>query len=125
MGLPQGWKDLWLTVDGNTEENGYTYDGHNNGLVSSRSYRSRLDRMYFYSGEEANNSDAPVFESIEIIGKEKITDGLWPSDHFGLLSTFRFPLPEVAAAGVRKAPENKDNTKRQKSGSQAAPISIE
>lgn len=123
MGLPQGWKDLWLSVDGNTEENGYTFDGHNNGLVSSRAYRSRLDRMYFYSEDQANNNDSSVFESIEIIGKERITDGLWPSDHYGLLSTFRFPPPE-AAIGVRKAPENEDKAKRQKSGSQAATIAI-
>ncbi|KAE8954956.1 hypothetical protein PR001_g32290, partial [Phytophthora rubi] len=26
-GLPGGWKDLWLSVPGNTEENGYTFDG--------------------------------------------------------------------------------------------------
>ncbi|RLN45636.1 hypothetical protein BBJ29_009971 [Phytophthora kernoviae] len=27
MGLPGGWKDLWLSVPGNTEDNGYTFDG--------------------------------------------------------------------------------------------------
>lgn len=82
--------------------------------------------MYFFSGDQSSDSDKPVFESIEIIGKEKITDGLWPSDHYGLLSTFRFPPAEAAAAaGVRKAPINEDQTKRQKAGSQAAPISID
>ncbi|KAI9905437.1 hypothetical protein PsorP6_014406 [Peronosclerospora sorghi] len=87
IGLPCGWKDLWLSVPGNSEENGYTFDGTRNSLVTSRSFRSRLDRMYFYSapGEEASRC---VFNKIEIVGQEKIGDGLWPSDHFGLLSTF-------------------------------------
>lgn len=87
LGLPGGWIDLWLSVPGNTDENGYTFDGTRNALVTSRSFRSRLDRMYFYS---ASNNEAPkcVFEEIMIVGQQQIADGLWPSDHFGLLSTF-------------------------------------
>lgn len=94
LGLPAGWKDLWLSVDGNTEENGCTFDGKNNALVSSKAFQSRLDRMYFYAGptslrEAFAASSAAVLERIEIVGKEPISDGLWPSDHFGLLASFK------------------------------------
>ncbi|CAI5709080.1 unnamed protein product [Peronospora farinosa] len=107
VGLPNGWKDLWLSVPGNTEENGYTFDGTRNTLVTSRSFRSRLDRMYFYSAptEEAVKC---VFDEIVIVGQEKIADGLWLSDHFGLLSTFV----------IREEDDKRDATK--KSGSKKA-----
>ncbi|KAE8952938.1 hypothetical protein PR001_g33088, partial [Phytophthora rubi] len=86
-GLPGGWKDLWLSVPGNTEENGYTFDGTRNTLVTSRSFRSRLDRMYFYSAQSEEAARC-TFDEIAIVGQQKIADGLWPSDHFGLLTTF-------------------------------------
>ncbi|TDH68339.1 hypothetical protein CCR75_003250 [Bremia lactucae] len=87
LGLPDGWKDLWLSVPGNTEENGYTFDGTQNSLVTSRSFRSRLDRMYYYSASNHEASSCK-FETIIIVGQQKIADGLWPSDHYGLLSSF-------------------------------------
>lgn len=95
LGLPAGWKDLWLSVEGNTEENGYTFDGKVNALVSSKAFQSRLDRMYFYAGptplrEAFEASSSAVLDSMQIVGKEPISDGLWPSDHFGLLASFKF-----------------------------------
>ncbi|KAL8005519.1 putative Zinc finger, PARP-type, endonuclease/exonuclease/phosphatase [Plasmopara halstedii] len=87
LGLPCGWKDLWLSVPGNTEENGYTFDGTRNSLVTSRAFRSRLDRIYFYPAPN-DATQMCEFNEIVVVGQQKIADGLWPSDHFGLLSTF-------------------------------------
>ncbi|CAI5708816.1 unnamed protein product [Peronospora destructor] len=107
IGLPNGWKDLWLSVPGNTEENGYTFDGTRNTLVTSRSFRSRLDRMYFYSAPTEEPVGC-VFDDIVIVGQAKIADRLWLSDHFGLLSTFV----------IREEDEKNDASK--KSGSKKA-----
>ncbi|ETI56156.1 hypothetical protein F441_01223 [Phytophthora nicotianae CJ01A1] len=125
MGLPGGWKDLWLSVPGNTEENGYTFDGTRNTLVTSRSFRSRLDRMYFYS---ASNDEAGKceFDQIVIVGQQKIADGLWPSDHFGLLSTFTIHKEEKSD-GTRNSGKKKARQQQSGSdaGSQQAPIAID
>ncbi|TMW57110.1 hypothetical protein Poli38472_003035 [Pythium oligandrum] len=90
IGLPPHWRDLWLTVAENTETNGYTYDGQRNGVIKNKSHRSRFDRMYWYPGPKARVTATSPLQRIELIGTEPITDGLWPSDHFGLLSTFSF-----------------------------------
>ena len=90
-----------MSVPGNTEENGYTFDGTRNTLVTSRSFRSRLDRMYFYS-PLTEAAARCVFDEIVIVGQEKIADGLWLSDHFGLLSTFV----------IREEDEKRDANKR-------------
>jgi endonuclease/exonuclease/phosphatase family metal-dependent hydrolase len=113
-GLPNSWIDLWLSIPGNTEENGYTYDGKKNGLVSNHSYQNRFDRMYFYPGQAFQSKKNPTLSTrtiqlktgetkhflkkIEMIGQEPIqtlqvekkNPYLWPSDHFGLLATFDF-----------------------------------
>lgn len=44
--LPPDWKDAWLSIPGNTHENGKTYDGRINKLISNPSYHSRFDRMF-------------------------------------------------------------------------------
>uniref|UniRef100_K3WLG2 PARP-type domain-containing protein n=1 Tax=Globisporangium ultimum (strain ATCC 200006 / CBS 805.95 / DAOM BR144) TaxID=431595 RepID=K3WLG2_GLOUD len=92
LGLPPGWRDLWLSVAGNTEENGITFDGKTNSLVTSRAFQSRLDRMFFFPGESQRDAfaSASILDSIELVGKEQISDGLWPSDHYGLLASFSF-----------------------------------
>ncbi|KAF1331565.1 Endonuclease exonuclease phosphatase family protein, partial [Globisporangium splendens] len=94
LGLPPGWRDLWLSVAGNTEENGITFDGKTNSLVTSHAFQSRLDRMFFFPGESQRDafaaSSASILDSIELVGKEQISDGLWPSDHYGLLASFSF-----------------------------------
>ncbi|KAG7396267.1 hypothetical protein PHYBOEH_002534 [Phytophthora boehmeriae] len=132
MGLPGGWKDLWLSVSGNTEENGYTFDGTRNTLVTSRGFRSRLDRMYLYA---APGNSSCTLDEIVIVGQEKIAEGLWPSDHFGLLSTFNIS-EEKEDSGV-ESDANAGQTAKKKSkqtetpgvdkhdGSKLAPISIE
>ncbi|KAE8883819.1 hypothetical protein PF010_g25713 [Phytophthora fragariae] len=121
-GLPGGWKDLWLSVPGNTEENGYTFDGTRNTLVTSRSFRSRLDRMYFYSApsEEAARC---TFDEIAIVGQQKIADGLWPSDHFGLLTTFTI-REEIDKSGDAKGSGKRRKESDPHAGSKQAPISI-
>ncbi|TYZ59877.1 hypothetical protein PybrP1_009190 [[Pythium] brassicae (nom. inval.)] len=107
LGLPAGWKDLWLTVSGNTDENGYTFDGRENGHVTSRAFRSRLDRVYFYPGagvrEAFAASSQAVLEGIQIVGKEPISATLWPSDHFGLLASFDFDAGDDDATAASSA----------------------
>lgn len=125
MGLPGGWKDLWLSVPGNTEENGYTFDGTRNSLVTSRSFRSRLDRMYLYSAP-SDEAATCVFNEIVIVGQQKIADGLWPSDHFGLLSTFTIQEEEkndvTGNSGKKKARRMEPGSD---TGSQQTPITID
>ncbi|CAH0520307.1 unnamed protein product [Peronospora belbahrii] len=127
VGLPNGWKDLWLSVPGNTEENGYTFDGTRNTLVTSRSFRSRLDRMYFYLAP-TDETVRCVFDEIAIVGQQKITDGIWPSDHFGLLGTFDI-REEDEKRDAHDAKAESKKAKRTKSsshvGSRHSPISIE
>lgn len=81
-------------MSGNTDENGYTFDGHVNSHVTSRTFRSRLDRVYFYPGASVRAafaaSSQAVLDSIQIVGNEPISTKLWPSDHFGLLASFDF-----------------------------------
>ncbi|KAG3002959.1 hypothetical protein PC128_g22453 [Phytophthora cactorum] len=125
MGLPGGWKDLWLSVPGNTEENGYTFDGTRNTLVTSRSFRSRLDRMYFYSAP-SDEAARCVLDEIVVVGQQKIADGLWPSDHFGLLSTFSIHDDEqshVAGNGGKKKARRMES--KSDGGSQQTPIAID
>ncbi|KAG6606657.1 pleiotropic drug resistance protein ABC superfamily [Phytophthora cinnamomi] len=125
-GLPGGWKDLWLSVPGNTEENGYTFDGTRNLLVMNRSFRSRLDRMYFYP---APNEEAAMctFDEIVIVGQQKIADGLWSSDHFGLLSTFtiRGENEESGSAMGGGKKKTRQTTSDLLAGSKQSPISID
>nr|CCA14015.1 conserved hypothetical protein [Albugo laibachii Nc14] len=95
IGIPTGWIDCWLCGNSNTEKNGFTFDGRINKLISNPSYQSRFDRMYFYQGASREGSGGTeMIERVEIIGKEPIAENLWMSDHFGLLSTFRFNLED-------------------------------
>uniref|UniRef100_H3HB44 PARP-type domain-containing protein n=1 Tax=Phytophthora ramorum TaxID=164328 RepID=H3HB44_PHYRM len=126
MGLPEGWRDLWLSVPGNTEENGYTFDGTRNALVTSRSFRSRLDRMYFYSSP-SDVAARCVFDEITIVGQQKIADDLWPSDHFGLLSTFTIHEDdrEKYTAGKRETKKARREEPDLHAGSKQSPIAID
>ncbi|KAJ0401476.1 hypothetical protein P43SY_000081 [Pythium insidiosum] len=92
-GLPPKWRDLWLSVDGHTEENGYTYDGVRNRMIRNRAYRSRFDRMFYYPSAHVAagwRGVQDVLTRVELVGTEPITDGVWPSDHFGVLSSFEW-----------------------------------
>ncbi|OWZ00268.1 hypothetical protein PHMEG_00028579 [Phytophthora megakarya] len=122
MGLPGGWKDLWLSMPGNTDENGYTFDGTQNSLVTSRSFRSRLDRMYYYAAP--GKASVCQLDQIVIVGQQKIAEGLWPSDHFGLLSTFTIQEDKEDASAETKKQAKKTESDSH-SGSKQAPIAIE
>lgn len=127
VGLPGGWTDLWLSVEGNTEENGVTFDGKRNALVTSRAFQSRLDRMYFYPGtaelrDKFNSASSTVLENIQIVGKQPIADGLWPSDHYGLLAAFNFGIDDSKpdSTSGRSADQPDESSSRSKT----APIAI-
>lgn len=123
LGLPPRWRDLWLSVANNSERNGYTYDGQTNGLIKNRSYRSRFDRMYLYSGSPLENIKENVLEKIELVGKEPIMDGLWPSDHYALLSTFCFDPCIIVDQQAQENPKRR--RVHPTCGTQTQPIEIE
>ncbi|KAL0591535.1 hypothetical protein ABG067_001133 [Albugo candida] len=93
IGIPTGWIDCWLCGKNGTEKNGFTFDGRVNKLIPNPSYQSRFDRIYFYKGARYGDG-ADMIERVDIIGKEPIAEKTWMSDHFGLLSTFRFSLDD-------------------------------
>jgi hypothetical protein len=82
VGIPSEWIDAWLSVEGNTEENGATYDGKANGLLNNK-YKSRLDRIFV--------TTPLCVANIEMIGRDPIAEGVWPSDHFGLFCSVSIP----------------------------------
>jgi endonuclease/exonuclease/phosphatase family metal-dependent hydrolase len=71
--------DAWLIF--NLGDGGYTWDMHNNAMALKNSFsddtNSRLDRVYLKGNFNIHN--------MYMIGKEKIRDDIWPSDHFGLV----------------------------------------
>ncbi|GMF33203.1 unnamed protein product [Phytophthora fragariaefolia] len=83
--------------------------------------------MYFYPtpGEGAARC---TFDGIVIVGQQKIADGLWPSDHFGLLSTFTI-YEEDGISGAAAEDGGRVKVKRTEldppGSSKQAPISIE
>ena len=74
--LPNPWQDLWMTLPGNTHENGYTWDNETNPLIKSKS-KGRNDRFL------CKLSDFKA-ESAKIVGNKELSPGVFPSDHFGL-----------------------------------------
>lgn len=64
---------------------GYTYDSEANGMLSHKHERGRYDRVLLKSADVD-----PL--GIRRVGLEPVAEGVWPSDHFGLLSTFRYGL---------------------------------
>lgn len=86
--------------------------------------------MYYYPGtpalrEKFSSSPSDILESIQIVGKTKISDGLWPSDHYGLLSTFNFEDcdSEQSSGTKRTAPTSSGGGRRL--GTRNTPIAIE
>jgi len=100
------------------------FEGTCNKLVTSRSFRSRLDRMYLYTApsDEANI----LLDEMEIVGQQEIAEGLWPSDHFGLLSTFTVREDgeerSDSKVGAQKATRTQTDSY---AGSKDSPIAIE
>ena len=78
--LPEPWHDAWLSVPGNTHENGYTWDIRKNSMNKRKTSRDgRFDRVL------CKLADLNV-ESMKIVGKEPLAPGVYPSDHLGLFT---------------------------------------
>lgn len=87
------WKDTW-TVAGKSEKEGNTFDTKKNGMIvaqnnakgqgTKRAFGARFDRV-FYRSTVFRPSD------IRMIGTEPVPedDDVFPSDHFGLVATFK------------------------------------
>merc|ERR1711879_587683 len=93
------WVDVWLKLrPGNP---GFTYNGKENGMLTNY-LKNRVDRVFFKSGQTLEPT------SIKMVGRQQI-DGVfykklrkkkgkqyeetlpvYPSDHFGLISTWKF-----------------------------------
>ena len=101
--LPSPWIDAWLSIPGNTDNNGYTWDRSKTPFtsvikksVNATSYQARLDRVL------CKLSDFKVKE-MRIVGDKMTKSGILPSDHFGL-----FTVREQ----VQKTEHKQDNSKR-------------
>ena len=83
--LPPAWFDAWLSIPGNSNENGFTYDRLKISIlkgpraVNATSYKGRLDRVF------CKLFDFKVKE-MRIVGDEVTRTGTLPSDHFGLFT---------------------------------------
>ncbi len=84
--LRGGWKDAWLCVDGNTSNNGNTYDPAKNLLIGEDPFGAgRPDRIFFKTRRYR-------LDSIEMVGMDpyqpKSGSAIHASTHFGLLAQF-------------------------------------
>ena len=84
--LPSPWFDAWLSIPGNSNNNGYTWDRNKTPFasvikrtVNATSYQARLDRVL------CKLSDFKVKE-MRIVGDQVTKTGVLPSDHFGLFT---------------------------------------
>jgi len=84
--LPSPWIDAWLSLPGNTDSNGLTYDRSKNPFapvlkrtVNATSYKARLDRVL------CKLSDFKVKE-MRVVGDKLTKSGILPSDHFGVFT---------------------------------------
>mgnify|MGYP005988655227 CR=1 FL=1 len=79
LGIHDAWSQLY------PDENGYTYDGQLNGILQELSIRrrGRYDRM-LHKGLYPLNTRVVLNNRI---------DGIWISDHFGVLTTFSTSEP--------------------------------
>ena len=101
--LPSPWIDAWLSISGNSESNGYTWDRNKTpfasvlkSTVNSISYQIRLDRVL------CKLSDFKVKE-MRIVGDKVTKSGVRPSDHFGLFTVIEL---------VQKTEHKHDNSKK-------------
>ena len=100
--LPSPWIDAWLSMPGNTDSNGYTWDRSKTPFasvlkrtVNATSYQARLDRVL------CKLPDFKVKE-MRVVGDKVTKSGILPSDHFGL-----FTIIELA----EKTEHKHDNSK--------------
>ena len=83
----RGWADVWpLLRRGDSDNKGYTFDATVNSLLE----RPRPDERMRYDRVMARMAEGggcrPV--GIEFVGTRPTKDGLFLSDHFGLMATF-------------------------------------
>ncbi|XP_078361396.1 5'-tyrosyl-DNA phosphodiesterase-like [Oculina patagonica] len=100
--LPSPWIDAWLSIPGNTDSNGYTWDRSKTPFtsvlrrtVNATSYQVRLDRVL------CKLSDFKV-KDMRIVGNKVTKSGILPSDHFGL-----FTVLELAEKSEHEGNKNK------------------
>ena len=103
--LPSPWIDAWLSIPGNTDNNGYTWDRSKTPFpsvvkksVNATSYQARLDRVL------CKLSDFKVKE-MRIVGDKLTKSGILPSDHFGL-----FTVVELGGKTEHKHDSKKSQT---------------
>ena len=84
--LPSPWIDAWLSLPGNTDSNGLTWDRSKTPFasvlkrtVNATSYKARLDRVL------CKLSDFKVKE-MRVVGDKLTKSGILPSDHFGVFT---------------------------------------
>ena len=81
--LPLSWIDVWLSLPGNTEGNGYTFDQSKNPFAppkrSGIATKARFDRVF------CKLSDFKVKE-MRIVGDKMTKSKIVPSDHYGLFT---------------------------------------
>jgi tyrosyl-DNA phosphodiesterase 2 len=93
--ISPNFSDVWSTLK--ADEPGFTMDTSLNTMAGGRSHsetRIRIDRVLC--------SGTLVPTDIRLLGTEEIESGLFPSDHFGLLSTFDIGsvTPKVAETSI-------------------------
>ena len=86
-GIPKGVTDAWETTGENSDTK-FTWDLqlNDNKVFPNCKPRARFDRMYF----KRATSHAIQCIDFKLVGKERLDCGMFPSDHFGILSTFVF-----------------------------------
>lgn len=92
--LPWLWIDAWLTLPGNTNNNGDTWDQSRNPFIRKHgesSLKDRFDRVF------CKLTDFKVKEMKIVGNNHTVKSGVLPSDHFGL-----FTVIEISAKAVDK-----------------------
>ncbi|XP_078355652.1 uncharacterized protein LOC144640357, partial [Oculina patagonica] len=104
--LPAPWIDAWLSIPGNTDSNGYTWDRSKTPFasvlrrtVNATSYQARLDRVL------CKLSDFKV-KDMRIVGDEVTKSGILPSDHFGLFTVIELAEKSEHEDKERKQPQS-------------------
>ena len=84
--LPSSWIDAWLSLPGNIDSDGFTWDRNKSPFasvlkrtVNATSYQARLDRVL------CRLSDFKVKE-MKVVGNKLTKSGILPSDHFGVFT---------------------------------------
>ncbi|XP_078355653.1 uncharacterized protein LOC144640358 [Oculina patagonica] len=106
--LPAPWIDAWLSIPGNTDNNGYTWDRSKTPFasvlrrtVNATSYQARLDRVL------CKLSDFKV-KDMRIVGDKVTKSGILPSDHFGLFTVIELAEKSEHEDNKNKQPQSEN-----------------